>query len=155
MQRERRRAESTARDRRATRARTGRQQRGIDGLGDRQRSMSPEMWDTLLSTMTPDPEPPSVSSSFASHPTTQTQPTNVSSFSVPDSGPRAVDGFVSEPPCDSGCENSDPEDEGPSSRAQVTDGGRSLNDTSEAPFARRRRPEMNRQRQTPAGSEGA
>ncbi|KAH8911919.1 hypothetical protein BR93DRAFT_33583 [Coniochaeta sp. PMI_546] len=41
----------------------------VDGLGDRDRSLSPEgdnAWDTLLTTLTPDPQPPSVGSSFAS-----------------------------------------------------------------------------------------
>lgn len=41
----------------------------VDGLGDRSRSLSPEgdgAWDTLLTTLTPDPQPPSVGSSFAS-----------------------------------------------------------------------------------------
>ncbi|OTA89997.1 hypothetical protein M434DRAFT_99757 [Hypoxylon sp. CO27-5] len=41
----------------------------VDGLGDRDRSLSPEgdgVWDTLQSTLTPDPQPPSVGSSFAS-----------------------------------------------------------------------------------------
>jgi hypothetical protein len=45
----------------------------LDGLGDRDRSISPEgdgeadgTWDTLLTTITPDPQPPSVGSSFAS-----------------------------------------------------------------------------------------
>lgn len=41
----------------------------VDGLGDRNRSLSPEgdnVWDTLLSTVTPDPQPPSIGSSFAS-----------------------------------------------------------------------------------------
>lgn len=40
-----------------------------DGLGDRDRSLSPEgdgVWDTLQSTLTPDPQPPSAGSSFAS-----------------------------------------------------------------------------------------
>ncbi|KAI0206696.1 hypothetical protein F4808DRAFT_3642 [Astrocystis sublimbata] len=40
-----------------------------DGLGDRDRSLSPEgdgVWDTLQSTLTPDPQPPSVGSSFSS-----------------------------------------------------------------------------------------
>lgn len=110
MQQDRRLAESVARDRSSTRTRTTRPNRGIDGLGDRQRSMSPEMWDTLLSTMTPDPEPPSVSSSFASFPTSQSHNTNASSFSVPDSGPRAAEGFLPEPPRDSACEDSDAED---------------------------------------------
>jgi hypothetical protein len=41
----------------------------LDGLGDRDRSLSPEggaTWDTLLTSITPDPQPPSVGSSFAS-----------------------------------------------------------------------------------------
>lgn len=41
----------------------------LDGLGDRDRSLSPEngaAWDTLLTSITPDPQPPSASSSFAS-----------------------------------------------------------------------------------------
>jgi len=45
----------------------------LDGLGDRDRSLSPEgpsgaAWDTLLSSITPDPQPPSAGSSFASAP---------------------------------------------------------------------------------------
>jgi len=41
----------------------------LDGLGDRDRSLSPEggaAWDTLLSSITPDPQSPSAGSSFAS-----------------------------------------------------------------------------------------
>lgn len=41
----------------------------LDGLGDRDRSLSPEggaAWDTLLGSITPDPQPPSAGSSFAS-----------------------------------------------------------------------------------------
>ncbi|KAI1778620.1 hypothetical protein F4818DRAFT_406625 [Hypoxylon cercidicola] len=47
---------------------SGLQLRNVDGLGDRDRSLSPEAgaaWDTLQSTLTPDPQPPSVGSSFA------------------------------------------------------------------------------------------
>ncbi|TVY71313.1 hypothetical protein LSUE1_G005715 [Lachnellula suecica] len=43
----------------------------LDGLGDRDRSLSPEgpaAWDTLLTSITPDPQPPSSGSSFASAP---------------------------------------------------------------------------------------
>lgn len=43
----------------------------LDGLGDRDRSLSPEgdgVWDTLLSSITPDPQPPSLGTSFASTP---------------------------------------------------------------------------------------
>lgn len=45
---------------------------GLDGLGDRQRSFSPEddSWNTLLTTMTPDERLPSVQSSFLSTTTT-------------------------------------------------------------------------------------
>lgn len=41
----------------------------MDGLGDRDRSLSPEngaAWDTLLTSITPDPQAPSAGSSFAS-----------------------------------------------------------------------------------------
>lgn len=41
----------------------------LDGLGDRNRSLSPEgydVWETLLTTVTPDPQPPSIGSSFTS-----------------------------------------------------------------------------------------
>lgn len=42
----------------------------LDGLGDRDRSLSPDgganAWDTLLTSITPDPQPPSAGSSFAS-----------------------------------------------------------------------------------------
>lgn len=41
----------------------------LDGLGDRDRSLSPEngaAWDTLLTSITPDPQAPSAGSSFAS-----------------------------------------------------------------------------------------
>lgn len=41
----------------------------VNGLGDRGRSLSPEndnAWDTLLTTISPDPQPPSASSSFTS-----------------------------------------------------------------------------------------
>jgi hypothetical protein len=41
----------------------------LDGLGDRDRSLSPEngaAWDILLTSITPDPQPPSAGSSFAS-----------------------------------------------------------------------------------------
>lgn len=50
----------------------------VDGLGDRERSMSPadergaDAWETLLSTITPDATLPSNSTSFASNPTSTT-----------------------------------------------------------------------------------
>ncbi|KAI0836704.1 hypothetical protein F5Y06DRAFT_273150 [Hypoxylon sp. FL0890] len=73
----------------------------VDGLGDRDRSLSPEgdgVWDTLQSTLTPDPQPPSVGSSFAStsastatsqHPTVPSSRTSIT-------GPSED----VEPPCD-------------------------------------------------------
>jgi hypothetical protein len=54
---------------RSRRSRADRYVRYMDGLGDRDRSLSPEgdsIWDNLQSTLTPDPQPPSVGSSFAS-----------------------------------------------------------------------------------------
>ncbi len=53
------------------RAQTSRRTTGVDGLGDRERSLSPEGWDTLLATLAPDPRPPSVNTSFASGTGTQ------------------------------------------------------------------------------------
>ena len=62
---------SMIRDMRRTRAsfRDFLRQTRMDGLGDRDRSLSPEggaAWDTLLTSITPDPQPPSAGSSFAS-----------------------------------------------------------------------------------------
>lgn len=68
--------------------RTPASQSRVDGLGDRQRSLSPEMWDTLLTTLTPDPEPPSLNSSFASGPTSRTQSTAATSFPTPSAQPQ-------------------------------------------------------------------
>ncbi|KAF2971318.1 hypothetical protein GQX73_g2283 [Xylaria multiplex] len=84
-----------------------------DGLGDRDRSLSPEgdgVWDTLQSTLTPDPQPPSVGSSFASAGSANTSETN---------GTNSADTSVTipneevEPPCDPVTDNpgSDDEDE--------------------------------------------
>ncbi|KAK0643022.1 hypothetical protein B0T16DRAFT_415106 [Cercophora newfieldiana] len=85
----------------------------FDGLGDRNRSLSPEgdnVWDTLLTTLTPDPQPPSVGSSFASASASAAAsqaPATLSSrtsFAGPDTAEESFD-----PPCESGCENSDTE----------------------------------------------
>ncbi|KAL2170997.1 hypothetical protein VTG60DRAFT_4012 [Thermothelomyces hinnuleus] len=86
-----------------------------DGLGDRNRSLSPEGdtdWGTLLTTLTPDPQPPSVGSSFASASasaaTTQrpAAPTSSrTSFTTPDT----AENSSFEHPCESGCDNSDTE----------------------------------------------
>ncbi|KAL7949379.1 hypothetical protein V8C42DRAFT_310722 [Trichoderma barbatum] len=76
-----------------------------DGLGDRDRSLSPEVWDTLLSTLTPDPQPPSASSSFASAAVSQSAgPSN-----APPSAPGVPDD-TADGACESGHEMSD-EDE--------------------------------------------
>ncbi|KAJ2980319.1 hypothetical protein NUW58_g6976 [Xylaria curta] len=79
----------------------------LHGLGDRDRSLSPEsdgVWDTLQSTLTPDPQPPSVGSSFAS--------TVVSATTPQTDGANSVDTSMTtpneeiEPPCDPGADNS-------------------------------------------------
>ncbi|GAO18879.1 hypothetical protein UVI_02045970 [Ustilaginoidea virens] len=79
---------------------------GLDGLGDRERSLSPEGWDTLLSTLTPDPQPPSAGSSFAAVAASQTAgPSSATPTTVSEA---VEDGFV-DAPCESGCEGSDNE----------------------------------------------
>ncbi|KAI5462089.1 hypothetical protein BGZ63DRAFT_355406, partial [Mariannaea sp. PMI_226] len=81
--------------------------RDVNGLGDRERSLSPEVWDTLLTTLTPDPQPPSVGSSFAS--TVASQSAGVSS-STPLTAPEPAGATTTDQACESGCENSDTED---------------------------------------------
>ncbi|KAI1826036.1 hypothetical protein F4861DRAFT_498826 [Xylaria intraflava] len=75
--------------------------RYVDGLGDRDRSLSPEGdegWDTLQTTLTPDPQAPSIGSSFAS----TTTPAGASQTS----GDNSVNTSMTtpnedtEPPCD-------------------------------------------------------
>ena len=88
----------------------------IGGLGDRDRSLSPEgdnVWDTLLSTLTPDPQPPSLGSSFASASASAaaTQSTAAASSRTSFTTPDAADESIFEPPCESGCDNSDTEGE--------------------------------------------
>lgn len=74
--------------------------RYADGLGDRDRSLSPDtdgVWDTLQSTLTPDPQPPSLGSSFAStavSATTQVNETGSASTSMTNPNEDT------EPPCD-------------------------------------------------------
>ncbi len=102
------------------------EQARFDGLGDRNRSLSPEgdnVWDTLLSTLTPDPQPPSVGSSFASASASasaaasQGAATGSSSTSL--TGPEVADDSALEHPCESGFEGSDTEgDEDPDSRTR-------------------------------------
>ena len=101
---------------------TERPQEGrFDGLGDRERSLSPEaddVWDTLLSTLTPDPQPPSVGSSFASASASaaasqtagsQSVAAGSSSTSLTGPDPDPAEDSTMEPPCESGCEHSDTE----------------------------------------------
>ncbi|KHN94814.1 uncharacterized protein MAM_07233 [Metarhizium album ARSEF 1941] len=83
---------------------------GMDGLGDRERSLSPEGWDTLLSTLTPDPQPPSAGSSFASLAASQTAGP---SSGTPTSAPDTTGETLLDAPCESGCENSDLEIDDP------------------------------------------
>lgn len=80
----------------------------VNGLGDRERSLSPEGWDTLLTTLTPDPQPPSVSSSFVSAAASQSAGTSTNTSMS--AQPTAAETAAPEPPCDSGCENSDSEE---------------------------------------------
>ncbi|KAK3373379.1 hypothetical protein B0T24DRAFT_593587 [Lasiosphaeria ovina] len=87
----------------------------VDGLGDRNRSLSPEenAWDTLLSTLTPDPQPPSVGSSFASASAlasaTASQSAAAASSRTSFTNPDTAEESAFEPPCESGCENSETE----------------------------------------------
>ncbi|KAI3392671.1 hypothetical protein diail_5311 [Diaporthe ilicicola] len=94
----------------------------FDGLGDRDRSLSPEgdgVWDTLLSSITPDPQPPSVGTSFAStsaatsHPSTASgaNSANSSRTSLADGpiGPYAAEVIGFADACESGGDNSDTE----------------------------------------------
>ncbi|RDA94291.1 hypothetical protein CP533_0552 [Ophiocordyceps camponoti-saundersi (nom. inval.)] len=71
----------------------------VDGLGDRDRSLSPEVWDTLLTTLTPDPQPPSAGSSFSLTQQPEWTPPNRST-------PDALDVAAADAQCDS-CDHSD------------------------------------------------
>ncbi|TFB07306.1 hypothetical protein CCMA1212_001221 [Trichoderma ghanense] len=77
-----------------------------DGLGDRDRSLSPEGWDTLLSTLTPDPQPPSATSSFASAAASQNPGPSNAPPAAPGVPDEAADGA-----CESGHEMSDDDDD--------------------------------------------
>ncbi|KAH8845869.1 hypothetical protein MCOR27_004326 [Pyricularia oryzae] len=90
----------------------------MDGLGDRNRSLSPEAenpWHTIVSTLTPDPQPPSASSSFASTSasfstsTTQSAGTGRSSATSVTGRDTRMDDV--EQNCESACENSDTEED--------------------------------------------
>ncbi|KAK1995742.1 hypothetical protein LX36DRAFT_682856 [Colletotrichum falcatum] len=87
-----------------------------DGLGDRDRSLSPDedgVWDTLLTTLTPDPQPPSAGSSFASASASASASTSQSQSAAASSrtsltGPEMAEEGL-EQPCESGLDNSDDE----------------------------------------------
>ncbi|KAL2016631.1 hypothetical protein VTK56DRAFT_3249 [Thermocarpiscus australiensis] len=86
----------------------------LDGLGDRDRSLSPEgdnVWDTLLSTVTPDPQPPSVGSSFASASASAaaSQSAGAASSRTSFTAGDTPEESAVEPACESGCDNSDTE----------------------------------------------
>ncbi|ORY68861.1 uncharacterized protein BCR38DRAFT_472312 [Pseudomassariella vexata] len=85
--------------------------RYADGLGDRDRSLSPEgdrEWDTLQSTLTPDPQPPSVGSSFAStSASAAASQTTANSSNTSMTNPEEE----AEPPCDPAVDNSDTDGE--------------------------------------------
>lgn len=89
---------------------------GTDGLGDRNRSLSPDedgVWDTLLTTLTPDPQPPSAGSSFASATASASASASQSQSAAASSrtsltGPEAAEDTF-EQPCESGLDNSDSE----------------------------------------------
>lgn len=132
--------------------RIGRFVRYVDGLGDRDRSLSPDgdgFWDTLQSTLTPDPQPPSVGSSFASTSASAaaSQTANSSNTSITNPDDEA------ELPCDPADENSNSESEEAESyevaqfprrlRRMETDRRRSYADVAAdtAPSAREDRPE--------------
>ncbi|KAH7025773.1 uncharacterized protein B0I36DRAFT_329103 [Microdochium trichocladiopsis] len=90
--------------------------RPYDGLGDRDRSLSPEgdaVWDTLQSTLTPDPQPPSASSSFASTNASTVASQRTVPLSSANTSMTSPD-EPAEPPCDPVADNSelnDSEDE--------------------------------------------
>ncbi|KAK3946047.1 hypothetical protein QBC46DRAFT_336209 [Diplogelasinospora grovesii] len=96
----------------------------FDGLGDRNRSLSPEgdnVWDTLLTTLAPDPQPPSVGSSFAS---ASASASAAASQSTAAGSSRTTltsqDPAEYELPCESGCEGSDTEGDEEDEADQVT-----------------------------------
>ncbi|KAJ4390426.1 hypothetical protein N0V85_007231 [Neurospora sp. IMI 360204] len=87
----------------------------LDGLGDRNRSLSPEgdhVWDIFTTTLTPDPLTPSSGSSSASASASAVASQNAAapsvgtSVTVPDA---LVEDVELEPSCESGGENSDTE----------------------------------------------
>jgi hypothetical protein len=107
----------TGRTRRPARAsRTRLSEARFDGLGDRNRSPSPgdAVWDTLLSTLTPDPQPPSVGSSFASAASASqvaSQSAAASSSHTSITGPDLLEESTLEVPCEYSDSSADEEEE--------------------------------------------
>lgn len=90
----------------------------LDGLGDRDRSLSPEgdaAWETLLTTLTPDPQPPSVGSSFASASAAASASSNTDSMTTSRTTPDSTDAM--HPAVDTACD--------------VADDGSDISDTEE------------------------
>jgi hypothetical protein len=91
----------------------------VDGLGDRDRSLSPDgegAWETMLTTLTPDPQLPSAGSSFMSVSATTSGSSNAestnTSLTTMGSTPNVVDrpNVGSEPVCDLVDDSSDTSD---------------------------------------------
>lgn len=82
----------------------------MDGLGDRERSPEDDgAWDTLQASITPDPQPPSVGSSFAS--TTVSAAVSQTTVSSSSTSVTHPDEEVAEPPCDPVDQNIDSDQE--------------------------------------------
>ncbi|KAK8138964.1 hypothetical protein PG984_002344 [Apiospora sp. TS-2023a] len=117
----------------SSRPRAWRSVRYVDGLGDRDRSLSPEdnnVWDTLQSTLTPDPQPPSVGSSFAS--TTASVTTSHTTASSANTSVTHPD-ETSELPCEPVADDSESDEDGEeqrneSSRRRIPPSSRSYAD---------------------------
>jgi hypothetical protein len=107
----------------------------LDGLGDRDRSLSPEgdaAWDTLLTSITPDPQPPSAGSSFAS--TSAAAAASASSGSIPTSTStsmtniRTTDDPSTIQPCEASDSGSDTEGEEEEDIYELQDSPRTTGD---------------------------
>ena len=105
------------------------------GLGDRNRSMSPE-WDTLLSTLTPDPQPPSAGSSFASTATSRNNGSANNSSSTSLSHQATGAEAQGDQPCEPGRENSDEDDENMNTSPPDAPRNSTLNERPPHTFAR-------------------
>ncbi|KXJ87719.1 hypothetical protein Micbo1qcDRAFT_167285 [Microdochium bolleyi] len=114
-----------------------------DGLGDRDRSLSPEgdgVWHTLQSTLTPDPQPPSASSSFASTSASTAASQRSAPVSSVNTSMTSPD-ELAEPPCDPVADDSDLNDSGDEALEQILaqrlagSSGRSNSDSNRRSYA--------------------